>query len=305
MAFPDMPQEPAPSAEAHKLSKERDRLVYIGELSEDRVEEALGKISSNTSKTDALLLLLATYGGDAHAAYRLASRIRMDYSKLVVFVPKNCKSAGTLICLAADKLVLSRDSELGPLDVQIKKKDEFLDRSSGLDLMSSLQELSNTTRAAFSKYFLDIQLGTGISTRMAADIATELAGKTMESIFRQIDPYRIGEVARAMEVAARYGRMLESDNVREEAVSRLTYGYPSHSFVIDLQEAKEWLFKNVEQPSDEEIDLANRYAEQIRQSQRRTATIDYQKGENGHEKQTTTVERTDTEGSGGLQGKAS
>jgi len=141
-------------------------------------------ISRKEPKAETLLLLLATYGGSPHAAYRLANKIKMNYSELAVFVPSVCKSAGTLVCLAADRLIMSQDGELDPLDVQIKKKDEFLDSSSGLDLMSSFEELQDVTNKAFGGYFLDIKLGTGISTRMAAQFATDITAKTMEPIFR-------------------------------------------------------------------------------------------------------------------------
>jgi len=200
----------------------------------------------------------------------------------IVFVPSICKSAGTLVCLAANKLIMSPDGELGPLDVQMKKKDEFLIRSSGLDLLSSLQELERITRDSFRGYFLDIQLGTGISTKMAAEIATELAAKTMEPVFRQIDPYRIGEASRAMEVAMTYGEMLKSGNVLEEAIVRLAYGYPSHSFVIDLPEAKK-LFGQVDLPSKEDEAFAHVCMEHIQAMKERSAKISQYYQETGNE----------------------
>ena len=92
----------------------------------------LNSITSKENKADTLLLMLVTYGGDAHCAFRLAATIKRHYKQLIVFVPHICKSAGTLVCLAADELVLAANGELGPIDVQIKKEDAFADRSSGI-----------------------------------------------------------------------------------------------------------------------------------------------------------------------------
>ena len=66
-------------------------------------------------------LLLHTRGGDADAAEKL---IRMMRSKvgtaaLRIIVPEFTKSAGTLMVLGADSVVMSDMSELGPIDPQI------------------------------------------------------------------------------------------------------------------------------------------------------------------------------------------
>lgn len=68
------------------------------------------------SKHDALHLLLITYGGDIASAYRIARSMRRHYKKIRILVPSQCKSAGTLVALAADELRLGDLGELGPLD---------------------------------------------------------------------------------------------------------------------------------------------------------------------------------------------
>lgn len=66
-------------------------------------------------------LLLHTGGGDIDAAEKLISmlRNRVGTAKLRVVVPDYAKSAGTLIALGADSIVMSDMSELGPIDPQI------------------------------------------------------------------------------------------------------------------------------------------------------------------------------------------
>jgi serine dehydrogenase proteinase len=66
-------------------------------------------------------LLLHTGGGDIDAAEKLISMVRtkVGTATLRVVVPDYAKSAGTLMALGADTIVMSDTSELGPIDPQI------------------------------------------------------------------------------------------------------------------------------------------------------------------------------------------
>lgn len=71
-------------------------------------------------------LLLHTGGGDIDAAEKLISMVRnkVGTARLRVIVPDFAKSAGTLMVLGADAVVMSDVSELGPIDPQIVRSDE-------------------------------------------------------------------------------------------------------------------------------------------------------------------------------------
>jgi hypothetical protein len=64
-------------------------------------------------------LVLATTGGPATAARRLALLLHEYTDHLTILVPYRARSSGTLLCLAAHELVLGPLAELGPLDPQI------------------------------------------------------------------------------------------------------------------------------------------------------------------------------------------
>lgn len=66
-------------------------------------------------------LLLQTPGGDVDQAERivLICRKRVGAGTFRVIVPDSAKSAGTLIAIAADEIVMGEPSELGPIDPQI------------------------------------------------------------------------------------------------------------------------------------------------------------------------------------------
>src|SRR5690606_34826927 len=70
----------------------------------------------------------------------------------------------------------------------------------------------------------------------------------LQPLAAQIDPLRLGEIDRAVNVAFEYGIRLCNDRRR---VLRLIRNYPSHSFVIDYEEAYDW-FGNVREPTSTE-----------------------------------------------------
>lgn len=75
----------------------------------------------NVPAGEDLDLLLHTGGGDIDAAEKLISMVRnkVGTGVLRIVVPDFAKSAGTLMVLGADLVVMSDTSELGPIDPQI------------------------------------------------------------------------------------------------------------------------------------------------------------------------------------------
>jgi ATP-dependent protease ClpP protease subunit len=75
----------------------------------------------NIRASQDLDLLLHTGGGDIDAAEKLITMVRTKVANalLRVVVPDFAKSAGTLMALGADLIVMSETSELGPIDPQI------------------------------------------------------------------------------------------------------------------------------------------------------------------------------------------
>ena len=159
-----------------------------------------------------ILLLLVTTGGDADPAYRIARCLQTKYERFFLYVSGYCKSAGTLVASGAHELVISDYGELGPLDVQMSKKDELWEVQSGLTVMDTLSALQDNAFNAFEKFFLSTKVGSGgsITMRTAAQIATEMTTGLFAPLYGQVDPLNIGEAARAMSIAGHYGRRLLS-----------------------------------------------------------------------------------------------
>jgi ClpP class serine protease len=157
----------------NELAENADVFFYSGPISYSGYDK-ITKLCRMTEPRRNVVLILTTLGGDPHAAYRIARALRHNYDKLHLFILRECKSAGTLLAIGATELIISDRGELGPLDVQISKPDEMFERNSGLDVTQALRAMQSEAFDAFRSYMLDIKLGSGITLRASAEIATKL-----------------------------------------------------------------------------------------------------------------------------------
>ena len=93
---------------------EHDDAIYFRDL--------LHRIGNNEN----IELMLHTPGGDIDAAEKLILMIRdkIGNGRFRIVVPHRAKSAGTLMVLGADTVVMSDTSELGPIDPQVRIPDK-------------------------------------------------------------------------------------------------------------------------------------------------------------------------------------
>jgi hypothetical protein len=239
-----------------------DIYTITGGLYKPVDEQLINSIKQNRSQPNAILLL-TTFGGDADVAYRIARCFQKSYNEGVftIFVSGVCKSAGTLVTIGASELVMTDCAELGPLDVQFGKPDEIGEYISGLTPVHALDFLKERTFELFEHSFLSLisRSGYQITTKTAAEIATKLTDGVFHPVYAQLDPFKLGEYHRNMKIAAEYGkRLMANGNLKsEDSLTKLTHGYPSHSFVIDKQEAED-LYNKIRQPNLDEIEMAER-----------------------------------------------
>lgn len=65
-----------------------------------------------------LTLILHTPGGVTNAAETIVAYLRSKFTSIEVIIPAYAMSAGTMISLSADRLIMGRQSQLGPIDPQ-------------------------------------------------------------------------------------------------------------------------------------------------------------------------------------------
>ena len=189
-------------------------------------------------------VLLDTPGGDIGTAYQVVKYLRSKTKILNILVPFFAKSAGTLICLGADHLVMGEFAELGPLDTQIRetqegKGPEFVSTLNGFKALEQIQKHTfETLMLAMGM----IRQKAGLRVAEAIKLATDFAASTSGSLYSKLDPYRIGEYARALEIGERYGNRILKELMNWSAsdadtlIRELVRSYPEHGYIIDYDE---------------------------------------------------------------------
>jgi len=234
-----------------------DILMFNAPVERPRDRRIIKWLSARKCKRN-LFMILVTNGGDPDAAYRIARCVQNHYEKFTVCVSGICKSAGTLLLLGAQELAFSDHGEIGPLDIQLAKKDELWGQESGLTVMTALSALHENAQDAFDHFLMSLTARSGgrITVRTASEIAAKLTEALYSRISGQIDPIHMGEVNRSMAIAKEYGKRLmgKSKNFEDETLQALISSFPSHGFVIDREEA-DGRFKNVRSCTVDELAL--------------------------------------------------
>lgn len=90
-------------------------LTDIAKVSEAVVPSLYDQLSA-IEHQDTIDLLLFTRGGDTEAPWRIVTLMREFCDKFAVLVPYRAHSAGTLIAMGADEIVMTPMGVLSPID---------------------------------------------------------------------------------------------------------------------------------------------------------------------------------------------
>ncbi len=245
------------NAHVARISKEiqADIFFYSGDINHAGSTEIV-KLTTDPTNPN-VLFILCTPGGTPNDGYKIARRLQNQYEKFTLFVHGYCKSAGTLIAIGSDEIVMSDTAEFGPLDVQTSDGAEIGILSSGLTLFEAMRHLQDRSYEYFKECLIEL-VENGLSTKNAAAIAATLSTGLYAPAMAGIEPNKIGELSRSMKIAIKYGEELIGQgrgNIAIEGLVGLVTNYPEHSYVIDRQQAEK-LFSNVRGNTNDEQAMA-------------------------------------------------
>ena len=125
--------------------------------------EDLYEVTKKIDKSKEIDLFLQTFGGDVDATEKIIKFLRERFRSYRVVVPNWAKSGGTLIALAAEKIIMGTISELGPIDPQyngapceLLKNDEKLPPHFREDMGLKVERVKNLAQG-----YLDGKLESG------------------------------------------------------------------------------------------------------------------------------------------------
>lgn len=201
-------------------------------------------IVGNTKKKK-IILVINSPGGSVDAAYSLIEILRNSCECIEVVVPVWAKSAATLVSLSANKIYMSEIAELGPLDPQVREPGEVRYKS----VLDEYQAMSQIRREAFENFDYAVALimnkSGGMSIPEVLSPASKFVATLIRPLYEQTDPKLLGKRVRQLKISEEYAiRVLRRNKAYkgqdiEELVNTLVYEYPSHSFVINYNEANE------------------------------------------------------------------
>ncbi len=188
--------------------------------------------------TAKLSLVLHTNGGSVSAAWRLINLLRTFCDELEVIIPSKAMSAGTLISLGADRIIMTKQAALGPIDPSF---DHPLGPTvAGPGGPQRVPVSAEAVHGYLNEAKADIKDAAGM-----AAIWTDLAAR--------IHPIVLGEVfRRRAQIRFLAGRLI-SHSVPDEAkrqavIDLLCADSGSHDYTINRREAAT-LGLNVDAPS--------------------------------------------------------
>ncbi|MBC9785192.1 ATP-dependent Clp protease proteolytic subunit [Heliobacterium chlorum] len=180
----------------------------------------------NLEKID---LFLFTKGGDVHTPLRLVELIREYTEHFSVLVPYKAYSAGTLICLGATELVMTKMGELSPVDPNVVSMFNPPDKE------NPAAKLPINVEDVYSFFTL---------AREAAGIPDESMDDIFCTLVENVHPLAIGSVQRTYSLIRSIAKKLllchmdaGQEDVIDEIISNLTEKMFSHSYMISRREA--------------------------------------------------------------------
>ena len=144
-----------------KLEKEfaADVLFFYGEIQpsvvrafRDLIEDLKKPQVPPATPQTKLVLILNTPGGSAETVEKLVDIIRHHYEDVSFVVPDFAMSAGTIFCMAGNRIYMDYSSSLGPIDPQVWNGKQWVPARGYLDKVQELfkkEAAGNLSNAEF------------------------------------------------------------------------------------------------------------------------------------------------------------
>jgi len=191
-----------------------------------------------------ITLYLYTRGGDTLAAWSIANLIRQFCNRFEVVVPFKCHSGGTLICLGADTIVMTKQASLGPIDPSVITP-----------LNPQVPGGPPTTKVPVS-----VEAVSGFLEFAKTELVGKFRGKKhireiMLQLGKEVHPLVLGEAFRARSQIQMLARKLITPHIQngaqvEKILNFLCSQSGSHDYTINRREARQDLGLPIETPDD-------------------------------------------------------
>jgi hypothetical protein len=122
-----------------------DAIFYFGPIFpsiEKRFRDFIEDLAAEKGDRTRLVVVLKTPGGSAETVEKLVEIIRFHYAEVIFVVPDEAMSAGTIFCMAGDKIYMDYTSSLGPIDPQVHNGKDWVPALGYLDQVERMIQKS-------------------------------------------------------------------------------------------------------------------------------------------------------------------
>lgn len=192
-----------------------------------------GEILDSHGKVPKITLILYTVGGDTLAAWNIINLISQYCDTLEVLIPFKAQSAGTLMSLRANKILMTKKSVLGPIDPSINTPLNPLINTNIPNLPPQSYPVSVESIREYLNYAKDEM---GLSGDSLAKVYTAMSEK--------IHPLVIGQSIRTLnQIKMLAKKLINASQVQYQDIDKvikfLCSESGSHDYTINFQEAQE------------------------------------------------------------------
>lgn len=218
--------------------------------------EQLDKIN----KVNKITLFLYTRGGDTMAAYSLVNLIRQFCNEFEIIIPSKARSSGTIISLGADKIMMTKQATLGPIDPSLNSplnpQNPQIPNNPQARIPVSVESIQGFFDLAKDELKLNDE-------RNLKDVLLNLAEK--------VHPLVLGNVYRSRTQIQMVAKKLlqkqlgagETEKI-DKIISFLCSDSGSHDYAIYRNEASNELGLSIEKPNDEQYEKIKSIFDDIR-----------------------------------------
>lgn len=179
----------------------------------------------NNKKHDRLNLFIKSDGGSGEGSLRIVNLLRQYYDEIIAFIPLDCASAATMLALGADEIRMGPLSYLSAIDTSITHDLSPVDEKYNDKVSVSQNELSRVL-GLWKKF------------------ENQNDSNPYSHLYKYIHPLVFGSVDRATSLSIKLTSQilsyhLKDDKEVERISNHLNSDYPSHSYPITFDKAKD------------------------------------------------------------------
>lgn len=138
-----------------------DVVSFVGPILSGNERSLRNALDALGPRRESVAVILDTPGGVVEVVERMVTVMRSRYEDATVIVPNRAMSAGTILALSADRIMMDDLSCLGPIDPQIEKDGKLVPALSYLNQFERLNEKSKNDELTTAEYALINKLDLG------------------------------------------------------------------------------------------------------------------------------------------------